>query len=64
MEVKIILFLLFVKCLQWLLTKPKKHNMLFCGIYGWSGKDPKKFNKDKFDKLEFFQFCLWVKINL
>ena len=54
MEVKIILFLLFVKCLQWLFTKPKKHNMLFCGIFGWAGKDPKKFNKDKFDKLGMY----------
>jgi predicted glutamine amidotransferase len=25
-----------------------------CGIFAWSGKDPKKFNKDKFDKLGIF----------
>lgn len=25
-----------------------------CGIFAWSGKDPKKFNKDKFDKLGMF----------
>ncbi len=25
-----------------------------CGIFGWAGKDPKKFNKDKFDKLGLY----------
>lgn len=25
-----------------------------CGIFGWAGKDPKKFNKDKFDKLGIY----------
>lgn len=25
-----------------------------CGIFAWAGKDPKKFNKDKFDKLGIF----------
>jgi hypothetical protein len=25
-----------------------------CGIFGYAGKDPKKFNKDKFDKLGFY----------
>ena len=25
-----------------------------CGIFAWAGKDPKKFNKDKFDKLGLY----------
>lgn len=25
-----------------------------CGIFAWAGKDPKNFNKDKFDKLGFY----------
>ena len=53
MEIKIILILLFVHYLQLYIVKPK-HNKLYCGIFAWSGKDPKKFNKDKFDKLGIF----------
>jgi len=53
MEIKIILILLFVHYLQLYIVKPK-YNKLYCGIFAWSGKDPKKFNKDKFDKLGIF----------
>lgn len=48
--IKIILILLLIHYIGLYLFKPK-HNILSCGLFGWTGKDVKKFNKDKFDKL-------------
>jgi len=50
MELIIIVFLYLISVL---ILKPK-FNTLNCGIFGWAGKDPKKFNKDKFDKLGIY----------
>lgn len=33
------------------LTKHRNNNIVMCGLFGWIGSTPKKFNKDKFDKL-------------
>ena len=51
--VNIFLILLTIHTFGFLIFKPK-NNVLSCGIFGWLGKDPKKFNKDKFDKLGIF----------
>lgn len=48
--IKIILILLLLHYIGLYLFKPK-YNTLCCGLFGWTGKDVKKFNKDKFDKL-------------
>lgn len=48
--IKIILILLLIHYIGLYLFKPK-HDILYCGLFGWAGKDVKKFNKDKFDKL-------------
>jgi len=51
--INIILIVLLIHYSLYLLIKPKNLN-LSCGIFGWFGKNPKKFNKDKFDKLGIF----------
>lgn len=51
--INIFLILLLIHYIGLLILKPKI-NTLSCGIFGWAGKDPKKFNKDKFDKLGMF----------
>jgi predicted glutamine amidotransferase len=48
--IQTILILLLLHYIGLYIFKPK-HNTLNCGLFGWSGKDVKKFNKDKFDKL-------------
>ena len=48
--IQTILILLLIHYIGLYIFKPK-HNTLNCGLFGWSGKDVKKFNKDKFDKL-------------
>lgn len=48
--IQTILILLLIHYIGLYTLKPK-NNTLNCGIFGWAGKDPKKFNKDKFDKL-------------
>lgn len=49
----IIFILLLLHIISNLMFKPK-HNTLNCGILAWAGKDPKKFNKYKFDILGIF----------
>lgn len=51
--INIFLILLIIHVFGFLIFKPK-NAVLSCGIFGWAGKDPKKFNKDKFDKLGIF----------
>jgi hypothetical protein len=51
--INIILITLLIHYSLYLLIKPKNLN-LSCGIFGWFGRNPKKFNKDKFDKLGIF----------
>lgn len=48
--INIFLILLLIHYCGLLILKPK-NNTLNCGIFGWAGKTPNKFNKDKFDKL-------------
>ena len=48
--IQTILILLLIHYIGLFIFKPK-HNTLNCGLFGWSGKDTRKFNKDKFDKL-------------
>jgi predicted glutamine amidotransferase len=48
--IQTILILLLLHYVGLYIFKPK-NNRLNCGLFGWSGKDVKKFNKDKFDKL-------------
>jgi predicted glutamine amidotransferase len=48
--IKIILILTLIHYIGFYLFKPSR-NTLSCGLFGWAGKDVKKFNKDKFDKL-------------
>lgn len=53
--IKLILILLLIHYSLFLLNgKKTKNSNLFCGIFGWFGKTPRKFNKDKFDKLGIF----------
>lgn len=48
MDINIILILLIIH-MAWIIAfKPKSEN-LSCGIFGWSGKSAKSFNKAKFD---------------
>jgi len=50
MIVNIILGLLIIHTLSILIFKPKL-DTLTCGIFGWAGKDPKKFNRNKLNIL-------------
>lgn len=53
--IKLILILLLIHYSLFLLNRNKiKNSNLSCGIFGWFGKTPKKFNKDKFDKLGIY----------
>lgn len=53
MIVNIILILLTLNSLAYLIYKPKT-DVLYCGIFGWLGKSPKKFNKHKFNILGIY----------
>jgi hypothetical protein len=53
MEIKILLLLLLVHYSGFLLCG-RRSGSLACGIFGWSGADPKRFNKQKFDILGLF----------
>lgn len=53
MEINILLLLLIVHYSGFLLSG-KRSSVLSCGILGWAGKDPRKFNKQKFDILGLF----------
>lgn len=48
--IKIILILTLIHYIGFYLFKPSR-KYLSCGLFGWAGKDVKKFSKDKFDKL-------------
>lgn len=48
MEVNIILILLAIHVAGIIFFKPE-NNTLYCGIFAWSGKSAKSFNKAKFD---------------
>lgn len=48
--IQAILILILIHYIGLYYFKPK-NNTLSCGLFGWSGKDTRKFNKDKFDKL-------------
>ena len=48
MEVNIILILLAIHIAGIIFFKPE-NNTLYCGIFAWSGKSAKSFNKAKFD---------------
>lgn len=51
--IQIILILLFLHYMGLLLFKPKS-DRLYCGLIGWTGKNPEKFNKAKFDILGLY----------
>lgn len=51
--IQIILILLIIHYIGLYIFKPK-HNTLNCGLFGFAGKTPKSFNKDKFDKLGIY----------
>lgn len=53
MEIKILLLLLSIHYIAFYLFRCKS-GVLACGIFGWSGRDTKKFNKHKFDILGLF----------
>lgn len=53
MEINILLLLLLIHYTSFYLFRGKS-GVLACGILGWSGRDPKKFNKQKFDILGLF----------
>lgn len=53
---KTILLLILVHYIVLLVRKKQgyRSNVLSCGLFGWVGDDPSKFNKDKFDKLGIY----------
>ena len=53
MNINIFLIILLIHYVYVIIFKPK-FNTLNCGIFGWAGKNVKNFNKDKVDKLGFF----------
>lgn len=53
--INLILILLLIHYSLFLLSRNRfKNSNLNCGIFGWFGKTPTKFNKDKFDKLGIY----------
>lgn len=51
--IEIILILIVLQILVNIIFKPN-YNTLNCGLIGWAGKNPKQFNKYKFDILGIF----------
>lgn len=51
--INFLLFLLLIHYLNLIIFKPK-NNVLNCGIIAWAGKNPKNFNKLKFDILGIY----------
>ena len=51
--INLILILLLIHYTYNIIFKPN-NTTLNCGLFGWAGKNPKVFNRDKFDKLGIF----------
>lgn len=51
--INILLILLVLHYIGLFIFKPN-NTILNCGLFGWAGKDPDNFNRDKFDKLGIF----------